>query len=307
MFGAPRVSLFAGTMLFAALSMAAIPDGTRALIDGLIKSKGIYVPEEGVLKFTFPRDEATIVRDDQTLSPNLALNTWVAFSGAVHKEAILRGQLLLLPDEVDPVIGSALEGGLEVTGLAESTFFPGPRLFTLEVTGVGAFGTLATAFRKTLDQIGNVRKRAESFPRTVVPARPEISTIDPRPIDGVLSMRGSVVDGVYRAGIGTRTLLRGETIGREMGMSSWVSLAGSNNQALLQGEIVATTDELQRVLKALHSKGVAINSIRNHTFGEHPQVIFVRYWAEGPAVELARVVRYVLEVQVGRAHLRPGA
>ena len=81
-----------------------------------------------------------------------------------------------------------------------------------------------------------------------------------------------------------------------MGMSSWVSFAGSNHRALLQ----ATADELQKVLKALHSKGTSVSSIRNHTFGEHPQVVFVRYWADGPAVELARAVRYVLEVQVWR-------
>src|SRR5215469_1372521 len=122
------LSLSASLVLTATFAGAAVPEAMRARIDGVMKSKGTYVPEEGAHKFVFPREAATIVRDDQTLSPNLGLNTWVAFSGAIHKEAILTGQFLLLPDEVDPVIGTALGAGLEVTGLAESSFFIGPRL-----------------------------------------------------------------------------------------------------------------------------------------------------------------------------------
>ena len=72
------------------------------------------------------------------------------------------------------------------------------------------------------------------------------------------------------------------------------------------GELLATADELQNVLKALRMKGVSVTSIRNHTFGEHPQVVFVRFWAEGPALDLAKALRFVLEVQVGVTKLSSG-
>jgi hypothetical protein len=83
-------------------------------------------------------------------------------------------------------------------------------------------------------------------------------------------------------------------------------LAGTDAHALSTGEILATADDLQNVLKALRMKGVSITSIRNHTFGEHPQVVFVRFWAEGPALDLARALRFVLEVQVGASKLSSG-
>jgi hypothetical protein len=50
-------------------------------------------------------------------------------------------------------------------------------------------------------------------------------------------------------------------------------------------------------------KGMFVTSIRNHTLGEHPQFVFVRFWAEGPALELATFLRFVLEVQVGATKL----
>ena len=74
----------------------------------------------------FPRSEATIIYDYQTLSPNLGLHSWVALKPGVHKEALLVGQLLLLDDEVDSVISAAIEARLDVTRLASSTVFDGP-------------------------------------------------------------------------------------------------------------------------------------------------------------------------------------
>ena len=50
---------------------------------------------------------------------------------------------------------------------------------------------------------------------------------------------------------------------------------------------------------ALRSRNFKFISIRNHTVGEHPQLIFVHYTGEGPAVKLAEAVRHVLNVQVG--------
>jgi hypothetical protein len=133
-------------------------------------------------------------------------------------------------------------------------------------------------------------------------ASPELqldSSIDPGPLNTILSMRGSVLDGVYRAAIGRRALLDGETIGREMGISTWVAFAGTDDHALVQGEFAATSDELQNLLKALRSKNFNVTSIRNHPAGEHPQFLFVRFWQQGKSVELARGLRYALDVQVG--------
>ncbi|MCU1252783.1 MAG: protein of unknown function LppY and LpqO, partial [Edaphobacter sp.] len=245
---------------------------------------------------------ATVVLDYQTLSPNFGLNSWVSFISAVHHEALLSGQLLLLEDEVNPVMTAVLNAGLEINGLADSSTFDGPRLKTLDVTGVGTYQSLAAAFRKALDAVQ--RTRVDAIGQRAKSALPRLSldsSINPRPLDDVLSMRGSVSGGVYRAAIGRRALSHGETIGREMGVTSWVSLSGTDDRAFAQGEFVATSDELQNLLRALRSKNIKIVSIRNHMVGEHPQLLYVRFWDEGRAIDIVTALRYALNVQVGIA------
>jgi hypothetical protein len=93
------------------LLMAEVPKQAHTAIDRTIGSPGTYIPEEGVYKIVLPQREATVVLDYQTLSPNLGLNSWVSFTSAVHHEALLSGQLLLLEDEVNPVMTAVLNAG----------------------------------------------------------------------------------------------------------------------------------------------------------------------------------------------------
>jgi hypothetical protein len=163
--------------------------------------------------------------------------------------------------------------------------------------GVGSFQDLEAAFRQCLDEIELVRRGMRT--RSAPPEAQLVSAIDPGPLDRILSMKGVVIDGVYKAAIGAHTLLYGEQIGREMGISTWVSFAGANDRAVMHGELVTSPDDLQTVLKALSAKNIKVASIRNHTVGEHPQIVFVHFWTEGSAIEMAKAIRYVLNVQIG--------
>lgn len=286
--------------LLASVAAAEVSEQARSSIDRVIGHKGTYVLEEGVYKITLPREEATIVQDYQRLSPNLGLNSWVGFASGVHHEAVLTGQFLLLEDEVNPALDVVLDAGLDVTGLAASCSFDGPHFYTIDVTGVGSFPTLASAFRKGLDTIQRIRRTTGiSSKHTSRPTIPIESAINAGPLDAILSMKGTVTAGVYKAAIGKRALLNGELVGREMGMSTWVSVAGTNGHAFAQGEFIENPNDLRRLLTALRAKGMNITSIRNHTVGEHPQSIFVRFWGEGTAIQLAKAVRYALDGQAG--------
>ena len=292
--GPKRVVLI--TVLTTALT-GQIPQHVRISIDR-ITGEGASIPGDKVYKVVLPRTEATIVYDYQTLSPNLGLNSWVAIKPGTHTEAFLTGELLLLDDEVDSVISTALDAKLDVTGLASSSVFDGPHLHTLDVSATGTFQDLAAGFRKCLDEIQQVR-RAGGRPNIMAPSAPVESSIDPEPLDAILSMKGVVIGGAYRAAIGANAVLRGEQLDREMGMSTWVSVAGTNNRAVAHGEFVTRTDALKRVLRALRAKRISIISIRNHTLGEHPQLVFVHFRGEGTAVDLAQSVRFVLDTQAG--------
>jgi|SRR5215472_6769746 len=285
-------------------AVAQVPAEHQRAIDGIVGARGTYIADDRAYKIVLPREAATIVQDYQTLSPNLGLNSWVTFSSAIHQEAIVAGQFLLLEDEINPVLATALESGLEVTGLAASALFDERPLYTLDISGRGTFHQLASAFRKGMDQVVQVRRdRGSRSAAKGPPSLPLESTIDSRPLDATLSMRGTVNGGAYRAAIGKRTAVHGEVIGREMGVSTWFSFAGTNDRAVAYGEFVEDKDDLQKVLRALTSKGIRIVSIRNHMMGEEPQLVFVRFWSQGPALELAKALRYALDVEVGAISL----
>src|SRR5207244_8057669 len=115
-------------------------------------------------------------------------------------EPLLTGQLFLLDDEVDSGLTTVLNAGLEVTGLADSSlFFNGPRVKALDVMGVGTYQNLASAFRKALDEIRRMRAGATRNAKSALPELQLDSSIDPGPLNTVLSMRGLVSEGVYRA------------------------------------------------------------------------------------------------------------
>src|SRR6266478_2595181 len=92
----------------ASRSKAEVPEQARAAIDRIVGTKGANIADEGVYKIVLPREGATIVQDYQTLSPNFGMNSWAAFTPGVRHEAMLTAQLLLLEDEVDPVLTAVL-------------------------------------------------------------------------------------------------------------------------------------------------------------------------------------------------------
>ena len=289
----------------AVYSIAAMPqisEQARALLDRAIGTKGTYVSEESAYKFTFPRVDISLRVGQQRLSPAQAPHSWVTFQPSIHHGAMMNGELILLDDEVNPVLSVALKSGLSVTGLGPTLLLEVPRLLALNVMAEGTFQTLGGAWRQTLDEIRRIGGQRRSPPGVSGPlSAPVNNAIDPAPLNAILSMRGVALNGIYRAAIGRVALINDTPIGREMGMSLKVSIFGTNERAFVDADMIANRDELQGVLKALRAKSLNITAIRNHIVGEHPQAIFIRMWGQGPASELAKGLRYVLDVEVGAA------
>jgi hypothetical protein len=293
-----------GVIVAALWSTAAMPpisERTRNALDNALGSKGVYVAEESAHKFAFPRVDINVRVGDQRLTPAQAPGAWATFSPAISKEAAVNGELVLLEDEVNRVMSAALGAGLEVTGLGTTLLFEQPRLLILNVSGQGTFQGLAAALRRTLDEVRRAKAPKPAVPSQSTP--PVGNSIDAAPINGVLSTGGSAAHGIYHAAIGRVALVNGTPIGREMGMSTSIAISGGNDRAFAQAEFIVNPDELQRVLKALRARDFTITSIRNHIVAEHPQSLFVRVWKQGVALDLAKGIRFALDVGVGAAQV----
>ena len=66
----------------------------------------------------------------------------------------MMGDLVLLQDEVNPVMSALLENGLEVTALHNHFFWDEPRMFYMHVHGHGTPADLARKVKPALDLIG---------------------------------------------------------------------------------------------------------------------------------------------------------
>jgi uncharacterized protein DUF1259 len=284
-----------------AADMPPVSPQTRAALDAALGAKGVYVPEESAYRFSVSRADLSVRLGALRLNAAEAPASWIVFSR--NREAFVNAEFIVVADEVNAAIGAAVKAGLRPCGLGPAILTTEPLLLALNVNAEGTYQVLGVGIRRVLDEIHRVRAgRPTPAGGATGPAVLVKDAIDPNPLNATLSMRGAATDGVYRAAIGRVELVNGTPLGREMGMSTKVTIFGTNERAVLDADfIVNGDDELRRVLGAITSRNVNVSAIRNHIVGEHPDALWIRVWAQGVAQDLARSVRYVLDVAVGVA------
>ena len=76
-----------------------------------------------------------------------------------------------------------------------------------------------------------------------------------------------------------------------MGINTWAAFAGTDDDAVVDGDFAVTEDELRVVLLALRDGGINVVAIHSHTMGESPRIIFLHYWGRGSAADLANTIK----------------
>ena len=89
----------------------------------------------------------------------------------------------------------------------------------------------------------------------------------------------------------------GEEVGKEMGVNTWAAFAGTDQNAVVDGDFVVLEDELQSVLQSLRKSNINIVAIHHHMTHETPRTVFLHYWGKGKAADLAAGVKQALGVQ----------
>src|SRR5205823_724131 len=132
---------------------------------------------------------------------------------------------------------------------------------------------------------------ADSF---LKPALPDISTITADPLNKIFRSSGEVNKGMIKFTFGRPAKQQGVTIDSTMGVNTWAAFAGSDENAVVDGDFVVLEDELQLTLKSLRKSAINIVAIHHHMVGEEPRMIFFHYWGRGPAKDLANAVKAAL-------------
>ena len=294
-----RLSCTALAMVGIALSTgvhAATPEIDTATIESVTGLKGSYDKTENVFKVSKPRDDVKLNVDRWTLPPFMGITSWAAFT-PMGKATMVMGDTVLFEDEVNPAMSAALDAGLEVTALHNHFFFDQPKVFFMHIGGMGDARQLASAVKAVYDRIGQVRA-AQATPTSNFPGDiPSPSNITAGPIEEALGTKSQSKDGMVKVVIGRTAKMHGTTVGNEMGVNTWAAFAGSDDQAVVDGDFAMHENELQPVLKAMREKGINIVAIHQHMTHEEPRYIFLHYWGKGKAVDLAKAVKTALIAQ----------
>src|SRR5215471_5910714 len=274
----------------AAAAPAKAPFDT-AKIEELTGAKGALDEKEGVFKVSAPRSDLSVTVAGVKLTPPMGLTSWAAFKKAGGHTFVM-GDLVLLEDQVNPVMSTALDSGLEVTALHNHFFWDSPRVMFMHIGGMGEEAALATGVGRVFAKIKETSGgKGEVLRAEIDPAG---TTLDPKRIDAVLGVSGDLKDGVYKVTIGRETKMHGEAMGKTMGVNTWAAFAGSDDQAVVDGDFTMLESQLQPVLKALRGAGIDVVAIHQHMVGEQPRVLFLHYWGVGRTEALAKGLRAAL-------------
>src|SRR3954470_570324 len=84
-----------------------------------------------VLKINIPRSDLKITVDGVATPTPFGFGGWLAMTKGDHGD-VMMGDLVLLEEEVNPVMSALLDNGLEVTALHNHFFFDDPRIFYMQ-------------------------------------------------------------------------------------------------------------------------------------------------------------------------------
>lgn len=286
--------IFITGLIFAAFASTAGAALDTAKIDELTGFKGKMNEKEGVYKVTFPRADVKVAVDGWTMPPFMGLGTWAAFT-ETKNGAMVMGDTVLFEDEVNGAMSTALDNGLNVTALHNHFFFDHPKVFFMHIEGEGSVDQLASAVKKMYDTTKAIRgpsaKPAESFSQVGQASLPEKSSITAAPLNEIFAMQGEAKDGMIKFTIGRPAKMHGVKIDKEMGVNTWAAFAGTDDNAVVDGDFAVTEDELQPVLKSLLKDKINIVAIHQHMTHEEPRIMFFHYWGRGRAKDLANAVK----------------
>ena len=259
--------------------------------------------KDNVLKINIPRNDLKVTVDGIATPTPFGFGGWLAMTKGDGGMDVMMGDLVLLEDEVNPVMSALLDNGLEVTALHNHFFFESPRIFYMHVHGHGKAADLAKMAKPAVDLIGHGSPQHQS---SVTGGNSTVSAgeMDTAKIARIAGHDGEKNGAVYKITVG-RTDLKvkemGANINARMGLNTWAAFFGSDANAEVAGDIAMLSNEVTPVLKALRANGLDIVAIHHHMTGTQPNIYFLHYWGTGPAEKLATGFKAALsEIGKGR-------
>lgn len=278
------------------------PDGgpAWATVQQALGGRGAMQPGD-VLKFSFPRTDLQVTADGVLLKPAFALGSWVAFkrSAAGNSDAMVMGDLVLLEDEITPVMTALQKNGVEQSALHNHLLHESPRVMYMHITAHGDAAKIAAAIRTGLSASKTPVPQGAAPQGTSTPAGAAAAIdLDTATIARTLGYSGKVNGGVFQFSIARAETIseHGAVIPPSMGVATAINFQPTGGgKAAITGDFVMTGEEVNKVIRALRDNDISVAALHSHMLMEIPHLFFMHFWANDDAVKLARGLRAGLD------------
>ena len=243
--------------------------------------------KDNVLKVNIPRNDVKVTVAGVSTPTPFGFGGWVAMTKGEGGDQVLMGDLVLLQDEVNPVMSALLDNGFDVTALHNHFFWDEPRMYYMHVHGHGAAAELAQKLKPAIALIG--KSSGGSAPGAPAAPAPQ-NALNTARIAEMVGAQGEQSGAVYKITLprsDLKVVEMGATINARMGLNTWAAFTGTDDKAAIAGDVAMLESELTPVLKALRKNGLDIVAIHHHMTADRPMIIFLHYWGTGPADKLA--------------------
>ena len=282
-----------------AQATASLPPWT-ASVDAALGRHGT-MNAGGVYKFGFPRSDMDVTVEGVQLRPALALGSWVAFKPMASGRTMVMGDLVLAETEVAAVMQTLQDSGITQTALHNHLLHENPRVMYMHIMAMGDAAKIARSIHAALAR----SKTPLGTPATpIAAASVELDTgIDTARIAHALGYSGKTNGGVYQVSVPRAETIRehGEVIPPAMGVATGINFQPTGSgRAAVTGDFVLLGTEVNPVIRALRSHGIAVTAVHSHMLTEEPRLFFMHFWANDNAVALAHGLRAALDATGAR-------
>jgi len=280
-----RISFFAIFLL--SISVLAQTDSTWDAVPKLLGRPGKLT--DGIYKVSFPRTDLHVTISDTTVAPAAGLGSWMAFRKSDESNFVADGDLVLLAAEVNPAISALQSGGMEVTAVHNHLIGEVPQVMYIHFFGRAGLEKLATTLRSALDKTKTPIAPPPPAAPQPLPEKKEIEAI----IGKAGTENGSVL--AFSFARPHSIVMHHETLTPAMGMATAINFQPSPKGVAATGDFVLRENEVKSVLETLRKNNVLITAVHNHLYDDEPRMVFVHFWAEGKAAEVATALKHALD------------
>ncbi len=245
-----------------------------------------------VYKVGFPRTDLHVSVNGLAIKAGLALGSWAAFTGK-DDNAVVMGDLVLLEDELNPVMEKLRSAGFEISAVHNHLIHETPHVVYMHYMGHGEASQLAASLRAALAVSKTPLERPAAAAEEAAPPA-WVKAVEDR-VGRKGTFKGGVLSyGVARAQAITMAAVKdslspmggmkmdGMNVPPAAGVAEAINFqAADSGNVATTGDFVLAAEEVNPVISELQAHHILVTALHSHMLTEQPRLFFMHFWGVG--------------------------